>query len=184
MKTSFTRFFSGALHSKAAHWMAVMLASAVHVSVLFSVTFPVGTVLWLFPLLVGAPGLLTMILIPGAWRKWYRWAVVVFLAFSVYPELLAFVLTVGTAWALHRSWFVERDFPLKQLFSARVRKRPTLGGLKALKPAPAAETDAKDAKFSDVGEILFKEHRAKKAAAGTKPAKTRSKTRSKTRAGV
>lgn len=183
MKTSFTNFFSGALHSKAAHWMAAMIAATVHISVLFSATFPTGTVLWLFPLLVAAPGLLTMLLIPGAWRRWYRWAVVVFLAFSVYPELLAIVLTVGTAWALYRSWFAERDFPLNKLFTAGIRKRPAL--LAALKPAPVD----KDAKFSDVGEILFKDHRAKKdakaAAQAAKSATVKAtKTAEKTPAGV
>ncbi|HEX9228558.1 MAG TPA: hypothetical protein VF885_18295 [Arthrobacter sp.] len=173
MTTTFTNFFSGALHSKAAHWMAVMVAATLHISVLFAVTFPAGTVLWMFPLLVAAPGLLTMLLIPGAWRKWHRWAVVVFLAFSVYPELLAIVLTVGTAWALYRSWFAERNFPLKKIFTAEVRKRPADGSPKPEKSAPAVK-DAKDARFSDVTDILFKDHRAKKdAKAATRDAKAK-----------
>ena len=181
MKTTFSNFFSGALHSKAAHWMAVMIAAALHVVVLFAVTFPTGTVLWMFPLLVVAPGLLTMLLVPGAWRKWYRWAVVVFLAFSVYPELLAIVLTVGTAWALYRSWFVERDFPLNKLFTPGLRKRPSFGLLQG-KAAPVGASKAKDAKFSDVTDILFKDHRAKQAAK-TAAAKA-SKTTAKAPAGV
>lgn len=185
MTLPISNFFSGALHSKAAHWMAVMIAAALHVIVLFAVTFPAGTVLWMFPLLVAAPGLLTMILIPGAWRKWYRWAVIVSLAFSVYPELLALVLAVGTAWALYRSWFAERDFPLRKLFTAGLRKRPFAGGLKKLKPAGDTEPAA-DPKFSDVTDILFKDHRASKAAkaAARATGTTTAETPAKTPAGV
>lgn len=181
---SINEFFTGALHSKAAHWMVAIVAATAYVSFLSTISLPAGTPEWVFPLLIIAPGLVTMALIPGAWRKWYRWVAIAFLTLAVYSELLVLVMAVGTAWALYRSWFPERSFPIKKLFSAGIRKWN--------RPATKAKAviDPKDRKFSDASDILFADHRAKqtakKAAQAAKTATVRAaaETREKAPAGV
>jgi hypothetical protein len=165
---SITDFFTGALHSKAAHWMAAIAAATAYVTYLSTVSLPAGAPDWVFPLLIIAPGLVTMALIPGAWRKWYRWVTVAFLTLSVYSELLVLVMTVGTAWALYRSWFLERTFPIRKLFSRDIRKRRSA--------TPKIVIDPKNRKFSDATDILFAEHRANKAAKSGKAATQAAKT--------
>lgn len=182
---SINDFFTGTLHSKAAHWMVAIVAATAYVTYLSTISLPVGAPDWVFPLLIIAPGLVTMALVPGAWRKWYRWVAIGFLTLSVYSELLVLIMTVGTAWGLYRSWFLERTFPIRKLFSAEIRKRKTA-------PKPKVVIDPKDRKFSDVGDILFEEHRTRKAAKSAKAATQAAKsatvkaaqTREKTPAGV
>lgn len=107
------------LHWRYTHMGVAALFSLIHVAVIFAATFPAATALWLFPLFFLLPGVLTMILLPGAWRHWYRWLVLAFLCVTVAQDALAVVLFTGQAWALYRSWFVERTIPLGKLFSPR-----------------------------------------------------------------
>lgn len=99
-----------------------ILAAAGHVWVLFNAPVSAATAIWVLPLLVIAPGLVTMILLHGG-RRWYRWAGILALTGTTDPEYLPYVLITVEAWALHRHWFVERDKPLRDLFTLR-RKAP------------------------------------------------------------
>lgn len=123
---------------------AAAVFSGIHVAAVFAATFPAATAIWLFPLFFLLPGLLTMILLPGAWRYWYRWLVLAFLCVTVVQDALALVLFTGQAWALYRSWFLERTVPLAKLFSPRKgAKTPvttrTSGGPTTVAEALAAE---------------------------------------------
>lgn len=131
MKQTFTSLIRGTF----AKWLVSGAVSALHVFVLYQVTFPSGTVIWLFPLFVSVPALTTMLLVPGSYKRWYRWAILLALCFSVYPELLPLVLTVGQGWAIYRSWFLERTVPLRSLFKLKTNSEA--------KPARAPRQAAK-----------------------------------------
>lgn len=138
-------FFASGRRSSIVWALASAAVSAAHVAVLFSVTFPVGSVVWLFPLLFVLPGLLTMVLLPGAWRRWYRWLVLVFLAFAVQQDLMATVLFFGHAWAIYRSWFTERTQPLSVLFRPRRKPSPAPAKTAAAQKGPTTVAEAMNA---------------------------------------
>ncbi|OCI32823.1 hypothetical protein [Oerskovia enterophila] len=61
-----------------------------------------------------SPGIITMILVPGATKRWYRWAALWMLVIGgVTAEAAAPVLFVGTAWILHLTWTVEPHRPIR-----------------------------------------------------------------------
>ncbi|MCU6479105.1 hypothetical protein [Arthrobacter sp. A2-55] len=105
-------------------WVLATAVAAIHILAVFSIPFTPSTFVWLYPLAIIAPGAATMILLPGAWRRWYRWAALLALSFNVYPDILPAVLFVGECWALHQSWAVERHVPLKGILTFRHRPRP------------------------------------------------------------
>lgn len=105
-----------------AQWGICLAVAALYVMVLFAAPFPQGSVVWLYPLALAAPGLITILVLPGAWRRWYRWATIVFLGMSVYPDSVALILGVGVTWALHRSWITERTTEWREVLLFRGRK--------------------------------------------------------------
>jgi hypothetical protein len=92
-----------------AGWGAAIIIAVVHVQVVMTLSYSPDTVAWLFPALLAAPALLTMLLLKGGFGRWYRWAAICGLFLTTYSDALPLVLTVGEAWALHRQWVTERD---------------------------------------------------------------------------
>lgn len=144
---------------------AAAVFSGIHVAVIFAATFPAATAVWLFPLFFLLPGLLTMILLPGAWRHWYRWLVLGALCLVVVQDALALVLFTGQAWALYRSWFVERSIPLGRLFSPR---RTPAAPAKTGASGPATVAEAMAAEKADL--VPAPKKRTAKAGAASRKA--------------
>jgi hypothetical protein len=72
---------------------------------------------WIFPLAVVLPGIITMTLLPGGWKRWYRWAALLGLAMMLFENSNPYIVILfGETWILHRSWVTERTVPLKNLF--------------------------------------------------------------------
>jgi len=67
-----------------------------------------GAPVWAVNVAMLLPAAVTFTVVPSSRRRWYRWLVILALAQVVYPWVTAPLLLVGTAWALWRSWFVER----------------------------------------------------------------------------
>lgn len=120
--------------ARAGAFLACMAGAWAHVLLLLTVQFPPGTVIWALPLLLAAPGILTMAL-TRSWRRWYRWAAVLGLSFTTVPSILALVIIVAETWSLHRSWVIERDRPLRELF-----KRPETAPQTKAKPKSETKT--------------------------------------------
>lgn len=126
-----------------AAWAAVILATYLHSLLLFNIEFTPDTVGWLFPLLLAAPGLLTMTLVPGGFRRWYRWAAIYTLFLTTYPEALPAVLLVGESWALHRHWVTEAVPGRRTIFQRSAAASETAAparprfGLRSRKPKTA-----------------------------------------------
>lgn len=89
-------------------WVSAALAAYVHAQVLNIIPYTVETISWLFPLVLAAPGLLTMLLLRNGFRRWYRWAAICLLFTTTFPDSATAVLVVGETWALHRQWVTER----------------------------------------------------------------------------
>lgn len=89
------------------------------------------TVGWLVPLVTLAPGLATMAVLPGGWKRWYRWAAILGLTLNSVDPFI--IILIGETWALHRSWVTERDAPLKSLL--RRRNTGTAQAISHPKPA-------------------------------------------------
>lgn len=106
--------------TRAGAFLFCLAGAWAHVIILLSVQFPPGTITWGLPLLLAAPGIITMA-ITRSWKRWYRWAAVLGLSFTTVPAVLAMVIVVAETWALHRSWVIERQKPLRELLSF---KRP------------------------------------------------------------
>lgn len=69
---------------------------------------------WLFPLVTILPGLLSMTLLPGGWKRWYRWSAILGLTLNAVDPFI--IILIGQTWALHRCWVIERTLPVKELF--------------------------------------------------------------------
>lgn len=63
-----------------------------------------GLALWMVNAAFLAPGLVLAALFAAAWRRSYRWLVLLLLAQCVYPEFTAPLLLCGTWWATFRSY--------------------------------------------------------------------------------
>lgn len=120
-------------------WILAAAVSMAHVQLVFAARFNEATFIWMYPLLLAVPGLLSMILLPGQFKRWYRWAAILGLAFSVYAEVLPLVLIIGQTYALHRAWAVERTSALKDLFTLSSRRKPVAGSAEA-------QTDSRSSK--------------------------------------
>lgn len=99
---------------KAGAWALAVGAAWLHIIVLAGTTFPAGTIYWGLPLMLAAPGLITMV-VTRSWRRWYRWAAVMGLTLTTYADMMPAVFIIAQSWALHRSWAVERTAPLRDL---------------------------------------------------------------------
>lgn len=126
---------------KAFGWVAAVAVAMAHVQGVFMAHFSEATFLWMYPLLLALPGLLSMILLPGQFKRWYRWAAILGLAFSVYADVLPAVLIIGETYALHRAWAVERTSSLKDVFTFNSRR-------KLAAEAAGAQTDSRSSKKS------------------------------------
>lgn len=105
-------------------WAACAAASVLHLVLLYSVPLAGANALAIYLGIVLLPGLLTMILLPGAWGYWYRWAALAGLSVATFSDMFIAVLLIGETWALHRSWEVERGATLRDLF--RLRSAPRI----------------------------------------------------------
>lgn len=109
---------------KALGWAAAAAVSIAHIQILFRIQMSEENFLWMFPLLLALPAIVSIILLPGEIRHWYRWAAILGLAFSVYLEVLPLVLAIGGTYALHRAWFIERTLPVRDLIRFRRSAKP------------------------------------------------------------
>lgn len=91
--------------------VALMVALQAHVPV------------WFLSVLLVAPGAVTAAFIPGAWRRWYRWAAIYGLTQITYPWATAPLVVVALTWALHRSWVVEREGSAAHLRAVKIPAR-------------------------------------------------------------
>ncbi|GAA4033760.1 hypothetical protein GCM10023063_16980 [Arthrobacter methylotrophus] len=83
---------------------------------------------WVFPLAVVLPGIITMTLLPGGWKRWYRWAALLGLAMMLFENSNPYIVILfGETWILHRSWVTERTIGLKHLFNSKQRKAAVTG---------------------------------------------------------
>ena len=126
------RISAGAL-KKPAGWAGIAAVSAAHVFALWLVfvMLPESTSGWLFPLLLLLPGVVTMTLLPGGWKRWYRWAALFGLVLNSLEPFV--VILIADVWILHRSWMVERTVPVRDLFRRRKRQEPATASAKKSK---------------------------------------------------
>lgn len=109
----------GSRAETALKWAVCTAVAALHSWSLTSAPYEASSIAWVFPLLVLAPGLMSMLLLPGEWRHWYRWLAILGLTYSSYAEFIPVTVFIGTLWALHRAWVIERSAPLRGIFSLR-----------------------------------------------------------------
>lgn len=129
---------------KAFGWIAAAAVAMAHVQGVFMAHFSEATFLWMYPLLLAVPGLLSMILLPGQFKRWYRWAAILGLSFSVYADVLPAVLIIGETYALHRAWAVERTSSFKDVFTFNSRRKPAAKAAQ-VQPKPPASKKSKAA---------------------------------------
>ncbi len=97
---------------------------------------------WIFPLLIVLPGIISMTLLPGGWKRWYRWAALLGLAMMLTENSNPYIVILfGETWILHRSWVTERKPRLKDLFDRDQRKGAVTP--MCFKPGPGAQKKAK-----------------------------------------
>lgn len=124
MKTLLTKFVPGpgTQAAKVLGWVVCVAVAALHAWTLGVAPYQTSTVIWVYPLLIAAPGLVSMLLLRGEWKNWYKWLTIVVLAHTSYAEFVPAIVFTGTVFSLHRAWVTERSIPLKTLLSIR---RPT-----------------------------------------------------------
>lgn len=132
IKSRFTR----ASLIRTAQWAGFTAFAVVHIVALALALYllPMGTIWWLVPLMVVFPGIVTMTLIPGGWKRWYRWAALLVLVLMVLEANLrdAFIIVLfGETWILHRAWIIERAVPVRHLFRRGKAEEPV-----CFKPGP------------------------------------------------
>lgn len=103
-------------------WAACAAVAALHSWTLNAAPYQASTVIWVFPLLVIVPGIVSSLVLPGEWKHWYRWLAILGLTYSSYAEFIAPIVLIGTTWALHRAWITERSAPLRSLLTLRRAK--------------------------------------------------------------
>jgi len=86
-------------------WLRCLLAAWVYVVVLKLVS-PAGTVA-LIALFI-TPAIITTLYLPSSRRQSWRWLVIWLIVNIVNPTLFLPAALIGTTWALHQFWVVER----------------------------------------------------------------------------
>lgn len=124
--------------ARPARWGAAAVFTICHiVSIALALNLlPMDTIWWLVPLLIVFPGIVSMTLLPGGWKRWYRWVALLGLVMMVLESPTSnpfLVILVGETWMLHRAWVTERTVPVRDLFR---RGQPS-------KPVPAPGRSAK-----------------------------------------
>lgn len=104
-----------------ARWAGFTAFTVVHIVTLALALYllPMDVIWWLVPLLIVLPGIVTMTLLPGGWKRWYRSVALLALALMILETNLrdAFLIILfGETWILHRAWITERTVPVKHLF--------------------------------------------------------------------
>lgn len=89
-------------------WIAALAVAAVHTGLVQVLPYQQLTFMLVYPLTIMLPGAITMILLPAARRRWYRWVALGGLSLVVFPEVYPLVMLVGETWLLHQSWVTER----------------------------------------------------------------------------
>ena len=54
------------------------------------------------------PAFVSMLVVPGAARRWYRWVCVLAIGYVVEQAFVSLFLLVAVAWLLHVTWVVDR----------------------------------------------------------------------------
>jgi hypothetical protein len=116
----------------AAAFLIVILA-AFHAVTLFGA--PLTENHWFFLLIMLAPAVMTMALVPGQWRHPVRWLMVFAVVVITDPIYTALTLITVESWALIRSWILEDG---GKLFAARVRRIVTAARKSAASPPESA----------------------------------------------
>lgn len=114
-----------------AGWAAALAVALGYSILLLRFPYDPVTLQWLFPLLLITPGLATMILLRGGFRRWYRWGAVAGLTLTTFPDSLQAILIIGTTWALHRQWVTEATGGIKANLRWHLTRTAT--------PAPVAD---------------------------------------------
>lgn len=132
-----------------ARWMAAAAVATLHILGLVVVlnVAPMGVLVWVAPAFIVLPGIVTMTLLPGGWKRWYRWGALLALVmmFLEYPSPNPFVvLLVGETWMLHRSWVTERRIHIKNMFN-RVQRKNAVTGV-CFKPGPEPKKKTMDSR--------------------------------------
>jgi hypothetical protein len=131
-----------------ARWAAAAVFAFAHIFALATLimlgpgVFSTDLMSWMYPLAVVFPGIISMTLLPGGWKRWYRWAALLGLAMMLFESSNPYiVILVGETWILHQSWVTERRIGLKHLFNASQRKAAVAGV--CFKPGPEPKKKTK-----------------------------------------
>ncbi|MET4144011.1 hypothetical protein [Arthrobacter sp. UYCo732] len=120
-----------------ARWAGFTAFSIVHVIAITLALnlLPMDLIWWLVPLMVVFPGIVTMTLLPGGWKRWYRWVSLLGLVLMVLESTSNpfVVILFGETWMLHRAWITERTVPVKNLLRRGKPKEEPV----CFKPGPA-----------------------------------------------
>lgn len=54
------------------------------------------------------PAVVSMVIVPGAVRRWYRWVTVLAIGYLVDQAFVSLFLLAALAWLLHTTWVVDR----------------------------------------------------------------------------
>lgn len=123
-----SRFTRKALTGQAL-WAAAGAFTIVHIiTVALALNLlPMDVIWWLVPLLIVFPGIVSMTLLPGGWKGWYRWAALLGLVLMVLESSSNpfVVILIGETWMLHRAWVTERTIPVRNLFRRGKPQEPT-----------------------------------------------------------
>jgi hypothetical protein len=114
-----------------ARWVAAAVVTFAHIFALASLILlgpgflSMDLMSWIFPLAVVFPGIISMTLLPGGWKRWYRWAALLGLAMMLFEASNPYIVILfGETWILHRSWVTERTVPVKDLFRRGKAQEP------------------------------------------------------------
>lgn len=111
-----------------ARWVAAAAFTIVHIIAVALVLnlLPMDIIWWLVPLMIVFPGIVSMTLLPGGWKRWYRWVALLGLVLMVLESSSNpfVVILFGETWILHRIWVTERTAPVKDLFRRGKAQEP------------------------------------------------------------